>query len=325
MTVRVSSSTRHGKTDKRRRHVLIQLAAALLAAFTTLASSAGGGVQVKLELTTGTQDTLVRFGLFGFGTISKGQTAAEAGLGLWGQAHASRYGAATRGWAFGYEAFALVGHGNNDNLLGSTVASTPTNGLFRAGRPSHFFGLGFGVTDERLSGSLAKFGIRRGNAIIRVADGDRSLHLSVANDLRIGPIVGEASDFGPTSSVQVGFARGERRALSRFGLGFDIFTPKQDYGRAPSNPTNSGDGRKRSWYTTAPWGELFHANLYVSAARIEEDHAWSAKLGLDSAKLGAYVQNRIHDGFGLYPRFPWPVGNRDRPYVELTGAGTQQL
>lgn len=290
-----------------------------------LSSQAGGGVQIKLELTLGNQDTAARISVFGFGAASKGKTAVEAGLSFWGQYQLRRYGAAHNGWAGGYEAFALVGHGRNDNLLGSVVGQLGTNGFSDPDHRGDFFGLGFGIRDDQIAGSLAKFGVRQGSVILRAASADRSLHLNFSNDFRIGPVYGQATDFGPTSRVRLGYAKVLGRRLDRYGLAFDIFTPQQDFKRAPSNPENSGDGRKRSWYTTEPWGALFHANLYVSAARSTDDSTWSAKLGTDSPRLGAYLQNRIHDGFGLYPRFPWPTAVPNRPYVELTGARLKNL
>ena len=189
--------------------------------------------------------------------------------------------------------------------------------MFRASRSGDFAGVGFGFSRDRPSGSLAKFGVRRGHAIIRVGRGNESYHLHFANDFRAGPFWGEATDLGATGTLVLGYAHANRSRQRRVVLGFDMFTPVPDYLRAPSNPQNSDDGAKRSWFTTEPWADVFHGNLYVGLSEQQDDRLITMRAGVDSARLGAYIQNTIHDGFGLYPRYPWPTEQTAKPYVEL--------
>jgi len=43
-------------------------------------------------------------------------------------------------------------------------------------------------------------------------------------------------------------------------------------------------------------------------------------VGINSHKAGAFIQNKLHDGFGLNPRFPWDVSRKDRLFIELSGS-----
>ena len=285
---------------------------------TSTAHGASGDVQAHLQLVVGTQNLTLRVGVYAFGVADTGAFAAEGGAALWAETHLLRWGARTTGVATGYDAFALLGAGQNDNFLGSTIPLTQPRHLYRPGRPGTFVGVGAGVHQLRPSGSLRKFGMRRGNFLFRVADGDRTAHVNFANDLRLGPFQGSARDQGPTGTLRVGYARIDRERLQHVSTTFEMFTPEPDYQRAPSNPQNSDDGAKRSWYTTAPWDRLFHANLYVTAGEQDKDGQWSISAGYDSPRLGAYVQNRIHDGFGLYPRYPWPVEDSGRLFLEAS-------
>jgi hypothetical protein len=41
---------------------------------------------------------------------------------------------------------------------------------------------------------------------------------------------------------------------------------------------------------------------------------------MNSEKLGAFVQNTLHDSFGLNPRFPWNVNKKDKLFLELNSS-----
>ncbi|MEM9620570.1 MAG: hypothetical protein AAF993_02905 [Pseudomonadota bacterium] len=280
--------------------------------------AASGGIQARVEFTLGTHNIQAKLGVFAF-AAAEGAISTEGGVGGWCYFYARRFGARTQGHGCGYEAFVLAGIGKNENLLGSTVSRHQADAFYRA-RPGDYAGIGFGISRDQPSGSLRKFGVRQGQAIIRVAAGDHSLHLNFANDLRIGPFRGAASDEGPTGSLHLGYASTDGASLRQFGLGLELFTPVPDYSTSPDNPQNSEDGAKRVWFTTPPWENLFYANLYVQAGRQRDNQIWSARLGVDSMQLGALIQNTIHDSFGLYPRYPWPVQAANQAYVEVTAS-----
>ncbi len=282
--------------------------------------AAAGGVQAKFEWVFGSQDRYARLSFSAFAANS-GKVSLEAGLGLWSYFYLRRFGAAEQNWGLGYEAFALAGAGENENMLGATASFHAFDGFYKRGKPGDFIGIGFGISQDKPMGSLNKFGVRRGHAIIRTAHGNRSLHINFANDLRVGPFRGGAKDQGPTGSIQIAYSSLEHDRIRKYGLGADFFTPQPDYTKAPNNPINSDEGAKRTWFTTTPWHDLFHGNIYLMLGQQQEHKHWSAKLGIDSPKLGALIQNRIHDTFGLYPRYPWPVQSPNTFYIE-TALGT---
>jgi hypothetical protein len=57
--------------------------------------------------------------------------------------------------------------------------------------------------------------------------------------------------------------------------------------------------------------------LYAFGTYQDEYYNINSKLGLNSEKLGAFIQNTLHDGAGLNPRFPWNVAAKDKPFYEV--------
>ena len=283
-------------------------------------ADAHGGLKLNIELTFGTHNITSRIGLLAFGAATERNLATEFGGGVWAQTHLRRFGAGTTGWSVGYDAFGLVGIGDNTNLLGSALSESVTTPLFRERSQKSFFGVGYGIIDENISGSLSKFGLQRGKLIVRAANKTSSIHITFANDLRESVMKGGATDYGQTAALAIQFNQIRRNSLTQLGFGLDFFTPQPDYNREPNNPINSSEGRKRVWYTTKPWDRLFHANLFFEFSRQDEERAISGKFGTNSHKLGAYAQNKIHDSFGIVPRYPWAVDQNNKPFFEVTAA-----
>ena len=279
-----------------------------------------GGLKLNVEITFGSQNMTTRLGLLAFGTTQQSNIAGELGGGVWAQTHLRRFGAQTTGWSVGYDAFGLVGIGDNSNLLGSALSESVATPIFRERSEKSFLGFGFGVIDESISGSLSKFGLKRGKLIFRAANETSSIHFTFANDLRESLLRGGATDYGQTAALTVKYSQIRRNSLTQYGFGLNFFTPQPDYDIESNNTLNSDEGRKRVWHTTTPWDKLFNANLYVEFARQDEERAIATKVGINSPKFGAYAQNKIHDGFGLLPRYPWPINKKDRLFLEATAS-----
>lgn len=267
----------------------------------------------------GTQHQYLRTGIYGFGQAGWGNAAIEAG------GHYSifwalkRHGINHTGFGQQYEFFGLAGWGKNDNLLGSAVAVQPTEVIFNPEGEGGFGGLGFGINKDILPGNLKKFNSRRGNLILRYSNSQYSFYLNFSNDVRAGFFQGQGTDLGATGSLYLGAVEIRRDELRALGIGFDVFTPEADYLQLPRNPKNSDDNWRNVWQNKPPFDDLFHANLYLEMKYQHQATYVSGKLGIDSPKLGAYIQNSIHDSFGLYPRFSWPIEKKNKLYVELSG------
>jgi hypothetical protein len=283
-----------------------------------------GGLKLNLELTFGTHNMTSRIGLLAFGTAAESNLATEFGAGIWAQTHIKRFGAGTTGWSLGYDAFGLVGIGDNSNLLGSALSESVAAPLFRERSEKSFLGVGYGIIDENISGSLSKFGLQRGKLIVRAANKASSIHVTFANDLRESIMKGGATDYGQTAALAIQYNQIRRNSLTQLGFGLDFFTPQPDFNQEPNNPQNSGEGRKRVWYTSKPWDKLFHANLFFEFARQDNERAISGKIGVDSHKLGAYSQNKIHDAFGVVPRYPWAINQDNKLFFEVTATNRVQ-
>lgn len=298
------------------RTVRFLLALLGIASFNALAVD--GRISLNLNISFGSHDAHAKIGLLAFGVTGDTDLAAEAGAGLWAQSSLKRFGYSRASWSLGYETFGLVGYGNNGNLLGSTLSSLDTQTFFKDGDAEPFIGIGFGIKDERNPELLDDLLHRTGKVYVRFADNNYSYHAGFSNDLRESLFRGNARDYGQTASFDAGFAQGKSGQIQQYKFGFDLFTPKPDFNQEPNNTINSADGRKRVWFTQAPLKDIFNGNFYFSALQINDNKSWKASLGTDSKKLGAKLQNTIHDGFGLMPRFPWPVEEPNKLLWNIT-------
>ncbi|WP_157766011.1 hypothetical protein [Aquimarina aggregata] len=281
---------------------------------------ANGGVLVKAEITLGNQNQWLKVGVSGLGTLSYGDIALESGLSLASYAFLKRHTLKTEGFAYYYEFFGLAGVGKNSNLLGATVFNTNTALLFNPLGKGGFNGLGFGVSKEVLPNNLKSYGLKRGALLMRFSNANHNFHFAFRNDLKIGLFNGAGTDYGVTGSLDLGFTKIKGpETIYQLGFGIDLFTPRPDYSRSPRNPINSDNGRKNVWYTLPPIVDLFYGNVYVYGTYQEEYVSVHSKIGLNSQKTGAYIQNTLHDGLGLNPRFPWQVETKNKLYIEISG------
>ena len=282
---------------------------------------------LKAEITLGNQNQWLKIGAFGFGVVNYGDASIESGVSFASYQFLKRHTKKRSGIAYSYEVFALAGIGKNTNLLGSAVSEMNTAIIFDARKKGGFNGLGFGFGKDYLPKDLKSYGIRRGQFIMRFSNSDHSLHAVFSNDFKFGTIFnGERTDYATTGSLTVGVTHIQNDyRVYQAGVGLALFTPQPDYSRAPRNPINSDDGRKNVWFTLPPFKDLFYTNLYAFGTYQDEHYEVHTKLGVNSQWIGAYVQNKLHDGFGLNPRFPWEVAEKDRLFFEIAGSTIYRL
>ena len=281
-----------------------------------------GGLLVKIELTFGNQDQWLKAGLLAFGIANRGDLSIESGASFYTHYLRKRHTKRSPGVGYGYEVFALGGIGKNTDLLGSAISNQTNEVLFDPNGRGGFKGLGFGFEKELLPGQLKNYNPRRGSILMRFSNADHSIQFAFYNDFRFGGLIrGQSTDYAATGSLKIGFSQYQGlHSAYKLGIGLELFTPEPDYSKAPENPINSDDGRKNVWFVLPPFPNLFYANLYGYGTYQGEFHSVSGKLGFNSQKLGAFIQNTLHDGLGLNPRFPWNVNVRDKLYIQLSGA-----
>lgn len=186
----------------------------------------------------------------------------------------------------------------------------------------HFYGLGFGIEKEFLPNNLKSFNQQLGKLLLRISNANHSINIQFKNDFRVGTFFkGEGTDFGSTGSMRISYSN-VLNSLETYhiGLGVSLFTPIPDYSRTPVNSINSDDGSKNVWYTLSPYQNHFYSNIYTFGGYQNELYSTYFKIGLNSEKLGAYIQNTLHDSFGLNPRFPWNVISKDLFFFEINGS-----
>ncbi|WP_139959365.1 hypothetical protein [Flavicella sediminum] len=293
----------------------------LLATFSSFGQklNVNGGILLSSKITLGNQNQGVKFGVFAFGTANYKGVAAESGISFSISQLLKRHTLKTKGKSYGYEVFGLIGSGNNSNLIGSSVATTNTTFLYDFKETSTFKGLGFGFEKEILPGNLKIYNNRRGKFLVRYAKNNFNLHLAFLNDFKAGKIMyGEGTDYGETGTLLVGFSKAQNFSeLYQVGFGLSLFTPQANYGKLPRNKRNSEEGRKNVWFTNTDYPETFYANAYAFGTYQTDFYSLHTKLGSNSQKMGAYIQNKLHDGFGLNPRYPWHTDKKDKLYIEI--------
>lgn len=283
--------------------------------------NANGGVLLKTDITLGNQNQWFKLGIFGFGSLSYGDLSIESGFSLASTQLLKRHNINTKDRSFTYEVFGLIGAGKNSNLLGSSVSNQNNSIILNPNGQNNFKGLGFGFEKELFNNNLKSYSLKRGKIIMRYSNSNYSLHALFLNDFRFGALFnGEGTDYGETGTFIIGLTTVvNSQEVYQTGIGLSLFTPQANYSLAPRNTINSDDGRKNVWFTRAPYSKKFYSNIYVFNTYQKGYYSIHSKLGMDSKKLGAYVQNKLHDGFGLNPRFPWNVEAKDKIYYEIEG------
>lgn len=281
-----------------------------------------GGFLVKGTLLLGNQNQWLQIGAYGFGTLNYGDVALESGLSFVSYQFVKRHTKKLNGFAYSYEFFSLVGIGQNSNLLGSSVSKLNNEVIFNPNGQGGFSGLGFGFSKDRLPKSLKSYGIKNGQFLMRFSNANHSIHTIFTNDFKFGYLFnGERSDYATTGAFHVGFTSiYDRQGVYQAGIGLELFTAQPDYSKPPRNRINSDDGRKNVWYTLPPYKDLFYTNLYAFGAYQNADYSVSTRIGINSERLGAYIQNRLHDGIGLNPRYPWDLTQKDKLFIETSGS-----
>jgi len=247
--------------------------------------------------------------------------AIEGSIALYSGYLFKKHTVKTSGFHFGYDAFILAGIGRNSNLL---VSSFIEDGPLLANLEddNFFYGLGFGFQKEYLPNDLEVYNQRLGKILMRFSNSNHSLNLQFKNDFKFKRLFnGDGTDFGATGMFQIGFSKIlNPLEIYHIGMGVSLFTPRPDYSKTPNNILNSDDGSKNVWHTIPANSKLFYTNLYVFGNYQNNSYSGFVKTGMNSQKLGAYIQNTLHDGFGLNPRFPWNVSANDLFYFEVNGA-----
>ncbi|GEQ84969.1 hypothetical protein ULMS_04770 [Patiriisocius marinistellae] len=286
-----------------------------------------GGLQLKATLQLGNQNQALKLGVFGFGTANYNDIAIETGATIFINQLFKRHTVKNKGIGYGYDLFSLIGIGQNSNLLGSSISNLNTTLIINNKGDGGFNGFGFGLEKEYLPNGLKTFSPKRGSILMRFSNANHSINIAFLNDFRFGQLArGEGTDYAATGTLKVSYSEiGGDGLVYQIGLGIALFTPKADFSKSPDNSVNSDDGRKNVWYTLTPFEDLFYSNAYFFGTVQQNHFSGNLKLGYNSQRLGAYIQNTLHDGPGLNPRFPWNVRAKDKLFIEIEGSLIQNL
>lgn len=278
-----------------------------------------GGILLSSQITFGNQNQGLKLGIFAFGTLNYKGVSAESGVSFSINQLLKRHTLKTKGKSYNYEIFGMVGSGSNHNLIGSSASNTNNTVLYDISENSNFKGIGFGFEKEILPNNLKIYNNRRGKFLMRYSKNNVNIHLAFLNDFKAGKIMyGEGTDYGETGTLILGLTKANGFSdIYQMGLGITLFTPQPNYSLLPRNRKNSDEGRENVWFTNTNYPETFYANTYAFGTYQNDYYTIHSKLGKNSQKMGAYIQNKLHDGFGLNPRFPWDTNAKDKLYYEV--------
>jgi hypothetical protein len=281
-------------------------------------------LNLSLSMVFGTQDNLIDVGLSASGIIQNSTVALELNGGIGGDFFLTKYGAFTKGKSLNLEGYFITGSSGNrknvpyyssDFIMPSFAMNQ--NGL--QGEFPTFSGGGLGVIKTIIKGGVKHLANQQWIILVRARTAANRLIITrIKNDFKVGFLRGGGTDHGQTGSFYAGYSiLDNNNCTHTIGANFDMFTPKADYGRNPTNNINSSDGSHPVLYTLKPFGNLFHGNLFGSYHFLSPYFAQYIGLGIDSQKLGGNVQNILHDSFGLYPRYPWDMTKRNKLFIQL--------
>lgn len=278
-----------------------------------------GAISVNILL--GTQLKALNVGLSVFGTTTyKLNTSFEGGVNFNFSPFLQKYGVYKGSFSSSLEMFGLAGYGDNHNLLGSNVGLTKHTSFYDYNAESNkFYGAGVSIVLNKIGGDLKKFQNKQGGVIFRFSKNQSSVAFNMLNDVSAGPFSKSGTDKGSTARAILSYTTIKGYELYGFGIGLDMFTPEANYGKSPRSNVNDEDGTVAVLINTKPYEDLFHLNLFASMVYQNqlENFNFDGRVGVDSYKLGAFVQNSIHDNFGLFPRFSWPITKNGKFYSLL--------
>ncbi|NIJ44686.1 hypothetical protein FHR24_001125 [Wenyingzhuangia heitensis] len=277
-----------------------------------------GAFTLGLKVVLGNQNQSIQLGASAFGISNYNKVALEGGISVYTGAILKRYTIKSTGFINGYDVFYVMGYGQNNNLLGSSLSQYNNAVLYDNDYQNEFYGIGFGFEKQFLPKSLDEFEQRIGRLLMRFSNKNHSVGFSFKNDLKIGNLFyGDATDFGNTGSLYLTYSNAKRfDEIHQFGFAIELFTPQQDYTKIANNILNSDDGRKNVWHTTGLHKNTFYANGYLQYKLQKNNGVYKINTGVESPKMGAYIQNKLHDSFGLNPRFPWNVKRKHNFYIQ---------
>lgn len=278
---------------------------------------ANAAVLLGTKINIGSQNKFIQLGVSVFGATNYKNVALESGFSVYTGYLWQRHTIYSKGIVKGYDVFYVLGYGQNHNLLGSSLSQYQKTVVHTNENSDSFRGIGFGFEKQYLPNTLQEFNQRKGRLMFRYSDHQSSYNLTFKNDLRLGNLFyGDATDFGDTGTLQLSYVKvGEMDEIHRFGMSLQLFTPKPDLLKIANNLINSDDGRKNVWHTIGRFKNVFYANMFAAYSYQNNFINYTTKLGIESNKVGAYVQNKLHDGFGLNPRYPWHVTQKNKLFV----------
>ena len=232
----------------------------------------------------------------------------EVGVGVSVKYAFSKFSIHIPQWFFDYESYVLPGFSKHQP---DPVYAGDLNYLQE--QRISFSGIGFGLKRSYNSKKIALLKNKLGVFYIRNQFNNSFLLTKFQNDFRAYPIFrGAATDQGETGAIYVNYTDD----IQKIGFAIELFTPIPDYSKSPTVDLNSKNGEHPVLEVVKNTYNKYHGNFYITYSHNKLQDS-EVKIGVDSKIMGAFTQNLLHDNFGLYPRFPWPIKEKDVLFLQL--------
>ncbi len=231
-----------------------------------------------------------------------------------------KYGVKHVAPTFYYENYVFFGDGRENNKSDFTYVSNLYSSNYNLDNNINTFS-GFGIGAKRyfLKKDLKHFSNQQALIVGRIKTKKGMVVFRTNNDFKTTLFRGGGTDQGETGRFYLSYSHVEGQQVHTLSLNLNLITPVPDYSRNPDNPVNSEYGMRAVLHGIAPHDNLFHGNFYVGYVYQEGMFNQTVELGVDSQKWGGFLQNILHDSFGLYPRFGWDMKAKNKLYFQTMG------
>ncbi|MBS1914586.1 MAG: toxin [Bacteroidetes bacterium] len=264
-----------------------------------------------------------------FFTLPGRYVSAEGGVNVSLQKFSKIFNNTTGGGTFfNIEAFAMVGHGDNSNLLGSNSTGKGIP-FFNPKGGSGFVGIGYSYNLNRFTGGMSELSNRTGGLLIRGSFGSNNIGFSMFNDFAKAPHWGGGTDQGLTGTGDLMFTHGLRQNESfSTGLFFRDITGIPDRREGMQDCENSPRFNPKNplgVYRTIGLNKDLNFGIFgLKTSYSNETTGGALSIYRYGGAQGALFQDPIHNGLPIFGKrllgytslFPYDMHN-SKTGVEL--------
>ncbi len=264
-----------------------------------------------------------------FAAIPGKYVSAEFGVNVTMTGFSKMYNNTTgSGEFFNFQAYGMIGHGDNSNLLGSNSTGGGMS-FFNPDGGDWFAGVGYALNYNKFTGGMKELSNRTGGILLRGDVGGVNIGFNMFNDFGDPPHWGGGTDYGITGTGSLGVKMGRGRNET-FGL--ELFfvditgIPDKANRSGPESPRFNPNNPEGVYKTIGLNKDLNFGILGLRATYSSPQFGGSFSIFRYGGKQGALFQDPIHNGLRILGKnrlsytalFPYNM-NDSKTGVEVSG------